>query len=133
MEELCPDVMFLNYTNPMAMNMLGVFRGYAGSGPSVCATACRHGARPGARHRHAVDEINYVCAGINHMAFYLRFERDGQDLYPLVRKVVEEGRVPDWNRVRYELFTRLGLLCHRVERAPRASTRRCSSSATAPT
>jgi alpha-galactosidase len=42
------------------------------------------------------------------MAFYLNFERDGEDLYPLIRQVVEEDRVPDWNRVRYEMFTRLG-------------------------
>jgi alpha-galactosidase len=55
-----------------------------------------------------VEEINYVVAGINHMAFYLKFERNGEDLYPLIWKVVEEGRVPDWNRVRYEMFTRLG-------------------------
>jgi alpha-galactosidase len=54
------------------------------------------------------EDINYISAGINHMAFYLRFERDGQDLYPLIRKVVDEGRVPDWNRVRYEMFMRLG-------------------------
>jgi alpha-galactosidase len=55
-----------------------------------------------------VEEISYLCAGINHMAFYLKFERDDQDLYPLIRRVVEEGRVPEWNRVRYEIFTRLG-------------------------
>ena len=59
-----------------------------------------------------LDEINYLCAGINHMAFYLRFERKtaggAEDLYPRVRQVVAEGRVPDWNRVRYEMFTRLG-------------------------
>jgi alpha-galactosidase len=54
------------------------------------------------------EEINYLCAGINHMAFYLTFERNGQDLYPLLHKVVEEGRVPDSNRVRYEMLTRLG-------------------------
>ena len=55
-----------------------------------------------------VEEVNYVCAGINHMAFYLRFERNGIDLYPLIRQVVAEGRVPAWNRVRYEMLTRLG-------------------------
>jgi alpha-galactosidase len=38
------------------------------------------------------EEINYVAAGINHMAFYLKFERDGQDLYPEVRRVLDEGR-----------------------------------------
>jgi alpha-galactosidase len=42
------------------------------------------------------------------VAFFLRFERNGQDLYPEIQRVVDEGRVPDWNRVRYDLFTRLG-------------------------
>jgi alpha-galactosidase len=37
-----------------------------------------------------------------------RFERDGEDLYPRIRQVAEEGRVPDGNRVRYEMFRRLG-------------------------
>jgi alpha-galactosidase len=55
-----------------------------------------------------IEEINYLCAGINHMAFYLRFERNGQDLYPAIRQVLDQGRVPDWNRVRYEVFKRLG-------------------------
>ncbi len=35
------------------------------------------------------SEINYVCAGINHMAFYLRFEHNGEDLYPRIRQVLE--------------------------------------------
>jgi alpha-galactosidase len=42
------------------------------------------------------------------MAFYLRFERGGQDLYPLIRQVLDEGRAPDHNLVRYELFRRVG-------------------------
>lgn len=55
-----------------------------------------------------IAEINYLCAGINHMAFYLKFERNGEDLYPLIQKVIDENRVPDWNRVRYEIQKRLG-------------------------
>ncbi len=59
-----------------------------------------------------VGEIDFLCAGINHMAFFLRFgqtTRDGfQDLYPRLHQVVEEGRAPEWNRVRYEILTRLG-------------------------
>jgi alpha-galactosidase len=47
-------------------------------------------------------------AGINHMAFYLRFERDGEDLYPLIREVLASNRVPAHNRVRYEMLRRLG-------------------------
>jgi alpha-galactosidase len=44
------------------------------------------------------------------MAFYLKFENKhtGEDLYPLLHQVVAEGRVPEWNRVRYEMFKRLG-------------------------
>lgn len=55
-----------------------------------------------------IENINYVCAGINHMAFYLRFEKDGESLYPLVQKVIEDRRIPADNRVRYDLFKRLG-------------------------
>jgi alpha-galactosidase len=42
------------------------------------------------------------------MAFYLRFEHQGQDLYPRLRQALEDGRIPHWNRVRYEMFKRLG-------------------------
>jgi len=46
------------------------------------------------------------------MAFYLRFERKTEngleDLYPLLQRVIEEDRVPAWNRVRYEMLQRLG-------------------------
>jgi alpha-galactosidase len=59
------------------------------------------------------EQVNYICAGINHMAFYLKFERrlaDGsvEDLYPQIKKVVEAGNVPEWNRVRYEMLKRVG-------------------------
>ena len=108
MEELCPGVTFLNYTNPMAILTWAMSRATSintvGLCHSVQGTAgelCKDIGVP-------FKEVNYLCAGINHMAFYLRFERDGQDLYPLIRRVVAEGRVPAWNRVRYEMLSRLG-------------------------
>src|SRR5207249_8859078 len=52
--------------------------------------------------------IDYLAAGINHMAFYLRFERDGEDLYPRLRALAESGAVPEGNRVRYEVLKHLG-------------------------
>ena len=42
------------------------------------------------------------------MAFYLKLEKNGQNLYPLLDQVVAEGRVPAGNRVRYDIFKRLG-------------------------
>ncbi|MCC6485005.1 MAG: alpha-glucosidase/alpha-galactosidase, partial [Armatimonadetes bacterium] len=108
MEEVCPDVQFLNYVNPMAMNT-GAWEHYTdipivGLCHSVQGTADMLAGDIGV----PFAEVNYICAGINHMAFYLRFERNGEDLYPLIHKVYEEGRAPNWNRVRYEMLHRLG-------------------------
>ncbi|HEY8745477.1 MAG TPA: alpha-galactosidase, partial [Chloroflexota bacterium] len=108
MEELCPDVYFLNYVNPMAMNCWAISRGSTIKTVGLCHSV-QGTARQLARDISVPpDEINYVCAGINHMAFYLRFERNGEDLYPAIRRVLTEGRVHAGNRVRYEMLKRLG-------------------------
>jgi alpha-galactosidase len=108
MQAACPDVTFLNYVNPMAMNTWAILKATpiktVGLCHSVQGTAMQLAADIGV----PFDEIQYVAAGINHMAFYLRFERSGEDLYPLLYQVIREGRVPDWNRVRYEMLMRLG-------------------------
>ncbi len=110
MEELCPDALLLNYVNPMCMNQWALTRGSRIATVGLCHSV------PHTAHELSIDigvpdsDINYVVAGINHMAFYLKFQNrhTGQDLYPLIHKVVEEGRVPAWNRVRYDMFKRLG-------------------------
>jgi alpha-galactosidase len=108
MEQLCPNVTFLNYVNPMAMLCWAMSRATPIKTVGLCHSVQGTAEELARDIGVPIEEINYVCAGINHMAFYLRFERDGQDLYPLIRRVIEENRVPDWNRVRYELFKRLG-------------------------
>jgi alpha-galactosidase len=108
MEELCPGVTFLNYVNPMAMNCWAISRASRIKTVGLCHSVQGTAAELAHDIGVPVDEINYLCAGINHMAFYLRFEHDGQDLYPLIRQVLAEGRVPAHNRVRYEAFRRLG-------------------------
>ncbi len=108
MEALCPDVWFLNYTNPMAINCRAINRASSirtvGLCHSVQGTAYELSLDLGIPYR----EIDYVAAGINHMAFYLRFERDGEDLYPKLRALEAEGRIPDHNRVRYDVLRNLG-------------------------
>jgi alpha-galactosidase len=54
------------------------------------------------------DELRYDVAGINHMAFFLALTHEGRDLYPELHRVVAEDRVPDWNRVRFEVMRHLG-------------------------
>jgi len=108
MQELCPDVMHLNYVNPMAMNCLGLNRATTISTVGLCHSV-QGTAKQLARDIDVpLEEVNYLAAGINHMAFYLKFERDGEDLYPLIHQVQREGREPEDNRVRYEMLQRLG-------------------------
>ena len=112
MEELCPDVTFLQYVNPMAMNCMAIDRATSIRTVGLCHSVQGTAEQLARDIGVPIEEINFFCAGINHMAFYLRFERnvngEVEDLYPRIRKVLEEGRVPDWNRVRYELFKRVG-------------------------
>jgi alpha-galactosidase len=108
MEQLCPDATFLNYVNPMAMNCWAISRASQIKTVGLCHSVPHTAAELAGDIGVPLEEINYLVAGINHMAFYLKFERNGEDLYPLIRRVLEEGRVPDWDRVRYEMFRRLG-------------------------
>ena len=108
MEDVCPQVTLLNYVNPMAMVTWAINRASEIRTVGLCHSVQGTAAQLAELIHVPLEEINYLCAGINHMAFYLHFERDGQDLYPLLRQVIEEGRVPDWNRVRFDMFQRLG-------------------------
>jgi alpha-galactosidase len=108
MEELCPNALLINYTNPMAMLCWALNRATSIKNVGLCHSV--QGTAKELAHDIGVpvEEIDYTCAGINHMAFYLRFERNGQDLYPKIRQVIGEDRVPDTNRVRYEMLKWLG-------------------------
>ena len=108
MESLCPDVTFLQYVNPMAMNCRAISRASSIKTVGLCHSV-QGTARQLARDiKVPIEEIDYLCAGINHMAFYLKFERDGVDLYPEIRRVLDEGRAPKRNLIRYEMLKRLG-------------------------
>lgn len=108
MEAVCPNAYFLNYVNPMAINCWALNRSTSIKTVGLCHSVQGTAEQLARDIGVDVNEINYLVAGINHMAFYLRFQRNGEDLYPLLRRVITEGRIPDWNRVRYEMFERLG-------------------------
>lgn len=113
MEELCPDVTFLQYVNPMAMNCWAITRASRIKTVGLCHSVQGTAESLAEDIGVPIEEINYVCAGINHMAFYLRFERNGEDLYPRLREVAARGasgrRYRDLaDKVRYEVFRRTG-------------------------
>ncbi len=108
MERRCPDVLHLNYVNPMAMNCWALARSSRIQTVGLCHSVQGTAAELAQDIGVPVEQIDYLAAGINHMAFYLRFASGGQDLYPRIRQVAAEGRVPPHNRVRYDLLKRFG-------------------------
>jgi alpha-galactosidase len=119
---VCPDAIMLQYVNPMAINTWAIAEKY----PQIKQVGLCHSVQ-GTAGELARDldipykDIRYRAAGINHMAFYLKFEHrqpDGsyRDLYPDLLRGYREGRFPKPNhsnprcpnKVRYEMLTRLG-------------------------
>jgi alpha-galactosidase len=108
MEAHCPDVLFLNYTNPMAMLTWAMSRATPIRTVGLCHSVQGTASQLAEFLDVPFDEVNYVCAGINHVAFYLRIEHEGSDLYPQLRALADSGEVPAYERVRFEVFRRLG-------------------------
>jgi alpha-galactosidase len=122
MEEVCPSAVLLNYVNPMSMLCWAVSRASSIRTVGLCHSVQHTAAQLAGDIGVPVDEIDYLCAGINHMAFYVKFERNGESLYPLIERRASQFPLPmrgDEMRsdggfdglsdaVRYEMFRRLG-------------------------
>jgi len=108
MERLCPDVLHLNYVNPMAMITWALNRASRVPTVGLCHSVQGTVAELARDLGLQADAIDYRCAGINHMAFYLKLEHRGEDLYPRLEELARSGRVPHHNRVRYDMLLRLG-------------------------
>ena len=107
--ELCPPgAWLLNYTNPMSMLTWLV---YAGT-PTQNVVGLCHSVQ-GTTEDLAkivgvpIEEVTYLAAGLNHQAFILRFEHEGEDLYPRLDAAIEADADLQ-RRVRVELYRRLG-------------------------
>jgi len=55
-----------------------------------------------------MNEITYVCAGINHQAWFIKFEWKGKDAYPLLREAVKRKEIYNREQVRNDMFIHLG-------------------------
>ena len=109
MERVCPQAILLNYTNPMAMLVSAIqkqtFISTTGLCHSVQGTAMMLAEWIGAPY----SEIDYLCAGINHQAWYLEYKWKGQDAYPLIHKAItERPEIYAEEQVRNEMYLALG-------------------------
>jgi alpha-galactosidase len=108
MERLCPDAFLLNYTNPMAMLCRAMQRETSVRATGLCHSVQGPASMLATWIGAPMEEITYTCAGINHQAWYVKYEWNGKDAYPLIRKAVQEREeVYNEELVRNEMFLHL--------------------------
>ena len=109
MEKVCPDALFLNYTNPMS-----ILSGYMQRYTKIKTVGLCHSCQVVAS-AHANDlempELNdavYTLGGINHMCWLLSLKnKQGEDIYPKFKERMNEKQ-PEWDLVRLEMMNRFG-------------------------
>ena len=123
MLELCPNAIMLQYVNPMAINTWAISKKY----PEIKQVGLCHSVQHTVNElasdlKIPVNKIRYLSAGINHIAYFLKFEEildngSFKDLYPALKKGYEDGIFPRHesmtharcpNKVRYEMMKRVG-------------------------
>lgn len=106
-EKYCPNALFLNYTNPMSMLCKAML-----TQTNVNVTGLCHSVQGTAKMlaewlNVPLNEVSYVCAGVNHQAFYLKLEWNGKDLYPMLREKLKDPEFYNKEIVRNEMFLHL--------------------------
>ena len=105
-DRYCPDAVYLNYTNPMAMLCRTVQEKF----PKMVSSGLCHSVQGTAAMLAGwidapIEEISYTCAGVNHQAYFIDFLHKGEDAYPRIRKaILERPEVYNEEQVRNELF-----------------------------
>ena len=116
MEEVCPDALFLNYTNPMAM-LSGYMLRYTGVktvGLCHSVQACTGTLLTSLGMEDKLDGASDLIAGINHMGWLLSVtDRDGNDLYPEIRRRAKEKNATEKHHdmVRFDYINNFGYYC----------------------
>lgn len=116
MEEVCPDTLFMNYTNPMAM-LSGYMQRYTKIrtvGLCHSVQTCSETLLKGVGMEDKLEGRTELIAGINHMAWLLKIhDKDGKDLYPEIKERAAKKNAKEKHNdmVRYEYIKTLGYYC----------------------
>ncbi len=113
-EKYCPDAPILNYTNPMSVMCLAAARVSKAKVIGLCHSV------QGTSHQLATyagipyEELDWQCAGINHLAWFTKLEHRGESLYPALLKRLKDGvevndrKVYEHDPVRFEMMKHFG-------------------------
>ena len=116
MEEVCPNALFLNYSNPMAM-LTGYIQRYSSIqtvGLCHSVQVCSEGLLKGLGMEDKLEGRKELIAGINHMGWLLDIrDKDGNDLYPEIRKraAAKNASEKHHDMVRYDYIKNFGYYC----------------------
>jgi alpha-galactosidase len=114
MAEVCPRALMMNYVNPMAMITWAMQESY----PQIAYVGLCHSVQETSGHLARVlgediAQIDYRSAGINHVAFFSKFEKrlpggGVEDLYPRLREIAASGSYPEGDKVRFAVMKHFG-------------------------
>ncbi len=109
MMELCPQAWMLNYTNPMAMNCWAWYEGSLHQNIVGLCHSIQNTSHQVAEYV-GVDpaEVTFLGAGVNHMSWVLRLEKDGESLYPALDAAIAADPEGLGRHVRVEIYKRFG-------------------------
>ncbi|HZJ08315.1 MAG TPA: alpha-galactosidase [Trueperaceae bacterium] len=108
-ERLAPRALVMNYTNPMSLTVLTAARASSAKVVGLCHSV-QHTTHQLADYLDVpYEELDWQAAGINHLAWVTRLERDGRDLYPLLKqRLADVPGLYDRDPVRFEMMRELG-------------------------
>jgi len=110
-EQLAPNSLVMNFTNPMSLTVLTGVRSSNLPIIGLCHSI-QHTSHTLARYLEIpYEQIDWLAAGINHLAWFVKLERDGEDLYPLLREKSNIPEIYDQDPVRFEFVRHLGAFC----------------------
>ncbi|UFT98668.1 alpha-glucosidase/alpha-galactosidase [Radiobacillus kanasensis] len=107
MEEVCPNALLLNYTNPMAMIMHAIQKSTSIKSVGLCHSVQNTTEEIASYLNIPLEEVEIKVAGINHMAWFLELKRNGEDLYPLLWEAMDDEEIYKKDKVRFEMMKRL--------------------------
>ena len=108
MDLVAPEALLLNYVNPMAANCWAVADGSGRPHVGLCHSVQGTSEMLARWINVPYDEVNFVCAGINHQAFFLEFRRGNNDAYPLLWEAIARPEVIAEEPVRTDLMKYFG-------------------------
>jgi len=103
-EKYCPEAWLLNYTNPMAIATWAMNAATRVQLVGLCHSVQGTSRQLAGYMDVPYEELDYWVAGINHMAWFLTLERNGEDLYPRLREAMQDPEVYKKDIIRFEVL-----------------------------